>query len=97
MARPGRHNRPAVVPVQSTEKAEEIVGLAQERGWKVIAGVEADPIEDLSDLRKLMRTEAKPEVKPHLPPKISGNDYCPCRSGKKFKKCCGAAIASPGA
>lgn len=21
---------------------------------------------------------------------ISGNDYCPCGSGKKFKKCCGA-------
>jgi len=28
--------------------------------------------------------------KPRLPPKISGNDYCPCGSGKKFKKCCGA-------
>ena len=97
MARLGSHKRPAVVRVQSTEKAEEIVGLAQERGWKVIVGVEPDQIEDLSDLRKLMRTEAKPEVKPHLPPKISGNDYCPCRSGKKFKKCCGAAIASPGA
>ena len=96
MARLGSHKRPAVVRVQSTEKAEEIVGLAQERGWKVIAGVEADPIEDLSDLRKLMRTEAKPEVKPRLP-KISGNDYCSCRSGKKYKKCCGAAIASPGA
>jgi len=23
-------------------------------------------------------------------PPISGNDYCPCGSGKKFKKCCGA-------
>jgi hypothetical protein len=21
---------------------------------------------------------------------VSGNDYCPCGSGKKFKKCCGA-------
>jgi hypothetical protein len=82
--------------VQSTEKAEEIVGLAQERGWKVIVGVEPDQIEDLSDLRKFMRTEAKPEVKPGLPPKINGNDYCPCCSGKKFKKCCGAAIANSG-
>lgn len=97
MAKLGTHKRPAVVRVQSTEEAEEIVGLAQERGWKVIVGVEPDQIEDLSDLRKLMRTEVKPEVKPRLPPKISGNDYCPCRSGKKFKQCCGAATASPGA
>jgi uncharacterized protein YecA (UPF0149 family) len=57
--------------------------------------VEPDQIEDLSDLRKLMRTEVKSESQPRLPPKISGNDYCPCRSGKKFKRCCGAFIANP--
>lgn len=55
MAKLGTHKRPAVVRVQSTEEAEGIVGLAQERGWKVIVGVEPDQIEDLSDLRKLMR------------------------------------------
>ena len=97
MAKLGSHQRPAVVRVQSREEAEEIVGFAQERGWQVIVGVEPDEPEDLSDLRKLMNAEVKPEPKPRLPPKISGNDYCPCRSGKKFKKCCGAAIASPGA
>jgi SWIM/SEC-C metal-binding protein len=95
VAKLGTDKRPAVVRVQSTEAAREIFGLAQERGWKVIVGVEPDQIEDLSDLHKLMRTEPKPEVKPRLPPKISGNDYCPCRSGKKFKKCCGAAPATP--
>jgi SWIM/SEC-C metal-binding protein len=97
VAKLGTHKRPAVVRVRSTEKAEEILGLAQERGWKVIVGVEPDQIEDLSDLRKLMHAEVKPEDKPRLPPKISGNDYCPCRSGKKFKKCCGTVIVSPGA
>ena len=96
MAKLGTHRRPAVIRVQSTEEAEQIVGLAQERGWKVIVGVEPDQIEDLADLHQLMRTEVKPEVKLRLPRKISGNDYCPCRSGKKFKKCCGAALASPG-
>lgn len=84
--------RPAVVRVRSIDKADEIVGFAQQRGWKVIVGVEADQVEDLSDLHKLMRTEAQPEAKPRLPPKISGNDHCPCRSGKKFKKCCGATV-----
>ena len=94
MAKLGSHQRPAVVRVQSREEAEELVALADERGWQVIVGVEPDEPEDLSDLRKLMNAEVKPEAKPRLPPKISGNDYCPCRSGKKFKKCCGAAMAS---
>jgi SWIM/SEC-C metal-binding protein len=94
VAKLGTDKHPAVVRVRSVEHAEEIVSLAQERGWKVIVGVEPDQIEDLSDLRKLM-TEVKPEAKPRLPPKISGNDYCPCRSGKKFKKCCGASFANP--
>ena len=84
-----------MVRVRSTEEAEEIVNLAQEHGWQVIVGVEPDEFEDLSDLRTLMSADGKPEEKPRLPPKISGNDYCPCRSGKKFKKCCGAAIVTP--
>jgi SWIM/SEC-C metal-binding protein len=96
VAKLGTDKRPAVVRVRSTEEAEEIVGLAEERGWKVIVGVEPDQLEDLSDLHKLMRAEVKPEAKPRLPPKINPNDYCPCGSGKRFKKCCGA-IAIPGA
>jgi SWIM/SEC-C metal-binding protein len=96
VARLGTDKRPAVVRVQSMEEAEEIVSFAQQRGWKVIVGVEPDQMEDLTDLRKLMRDEAKPEAKPRLPPKISGNDYCPCGSGRKFKQCCGPATASPG-
>ena len=97
MAKLGTHQRPAVVRVQSAEKAQEIVAYAEERGWMVIVGVEPDNFEDISDLRKLMRAEGKVEDnKPHLPPRVSGNDYCPCRSGKKFKNCCSAVIANPG-
>jgi len=96
VAKLGTHKRPAVVRVRSAEKAEEIVDFARKRGWQVIVGVEPDNFEDITDLEKLMRAaDAMPEAKPRLPPKISGNDYCPCRSGKKYKKCCGAAIASP--
>jgi hypothetical protein len=84
-----------VVRVRSTEEAEEVVGFAQERGWKVIVGVEPDQVEDLSDLHQLMQTEVQPQTKPRLPPKISGNDYCPCRSGKKFKKCCAPTVPRP--
>jgi hypothetical protein len=96
MAKLGTDKRPAVVRVQSEDEALETIDLAQERGWKVIVGVEPDNEEDLSDLRKLMRSDEKPEAKPRLPPKISGNDYCPCRSGKKFKNCCGPATANSG-
>jgi preprotein translocase subunit SecA len=28
------------------------------------------------------------------PPKIGRNDDCPCGSGKKYKKCCGAALST---
>jgi uncharacterized protein YecA (UPF0149 family) len=95
VAKLGSEGRPAVVRVRSIAEAEEIVILAKKRGWKVIVGVEPDQVENISDLRKLMRAEGT-DAKPRLPPKISGNDYCPCRSGKKFKKCFGASIAHPG-
>jgi hypothetical protein len=32
----------------------------------------------------------KPPSPYHAPPKVGRNDPCPCGSGKKFKKCCGA-------
>ena len=92
-----RNHKTGCGSVRSTEEAEEVVGFAQELGWKVIVGVETDQVEDLSDLHTLMRTDAQQEAKPCLPPKISGNDYCPCRSGKKFKKCCGVTVPRPGA
>ena len=94
MAKLGTHKRPAVVRVRSVERAEAIVTLCNEHGWQVIVGVEEDEPEDTSDVEWLLNRlndTAKAVGKPHLPPKISGNDYCPCRSGKKFKKCCGAA------
>lgn len=33
---------------------------------------------------------AKVETVVHAGPKIGRNDPCPCGSGKKYKKCCGA-------
>ncbi|MDT8342737.1 MAG: SEC-C metal-binding domain-containing protein, partial [Longimicrobiales bacterium] len=30
-------------------------------------------------------------------PRVGRNDPCPCGSGKKYKKCCGAASAQAGA
>ena len=91
MPKLGTHKRPAVVRVRTVPKAEEIVSLCNKHGWQVIAGVEADMPEDTSDLETLLRARGNTASIPRLPPKISPNDYCPCGSGKKFKKCCGAA------
>ena len=99
MAKLGTHKRPAVVRVRSVKKAEAIVALCQEHGWQVIAGVEEDQPEDTSDVEWLLgrvSDAARADDKPQAPPRIGGNDYCPCRSGKKFKKCCGAAGSSSG-
>ena len=96
MAKVGTHKRPAVVRVRSVEKAEAIVTLCNEHGWQVVVGVEEDKPEDTSDVEWLLNRlsdTAKAAGKPPVPPKISGNDYCPCRSGKKFKKCCGASVS----
>ena len=94
MAKLGTHKRPAVVRVRSVEKANAIVALCREHGWQAIVGVEEDKPEDTSDVEWLLGGASDvPKVsgKPQAPPRIGGNDYCPCRSGKKFKKCCGAA------
>lgn len=32
----------------------------------------------------------KPATQRHAAPKVGRNDPCPCGSGRKFKKCCGA-------
>jgi len=42
--------------------------------------------------RRRLTSHAKQEGGPHWRsgPKVGLNDPCPCGSGKKFKKCCGA-------
>lgn len=59
------------------------------QGYKhVLRHLEAfGSMEDLIDsepVETIVRTE----------PRIGRNDYCPCRSGKKFKKCCGNVVAN---
>lgn len=69
MGKLGTNKRPAIVRVQSQEHAAEIVSLAEERGWIVIAGVETDQPEDISDMLKLLRKEETKVEKPRLPPR----------------------------
>jgi uncharacterized protein YecA (UPF0149 family) len=42
-------------------------------------------------LQKILSEEEVEKDVPFIaPPRVGRNDPCPCGSGKKFKKCCGA-------
>ncbi|HUB10215.1 MAG TPA: SEC-C metal-binding domain-containing protein [Myxococcales bacterium] len=44
-----------------------------------------------AEVQGLIQSEAKEAMKPYVaPPKPGRNDPCPCGSGKKYKRCCGA-------
>lgn len=73
-------------PVVHFEKAEkEVLKRVAERGGTI---EHPDPIERKT-LQKLFRSA--PDM---IPPGVGRNDLCPCGSGKKFKKCCGAPNAA---
>lgn len=80
----GTKQRPAVVCVQTEERAMELLDLCNKHEIQVIIGVEPDKQEDISDIKRILR----PPVPVKAPPRIGRNDYCPCGSGKKYKKCC---------
>ena len=82
MAKLGTEKNPIIVRVQNEERWRYV---AEQCDWQYIIGLEADEPEDISDLEKALN--------PPLPArseKFGRNDPCPCGSGKKYKKCCGA-------
>ena len=86
MAKLGSSKHPAVVRVQTQERAEEILSICTENGWQVIVGLEPDQPEDVSDVEKLLHPPAPIRIEA----KVGRNDPCPCGSGLKYKKCCGS-------
>jgi len=58
MGKLGTSKLPGVVRVRTVEKEGEILSMCDERGWKVIVGIEQDEKEDLKDVEKLMRSHA---------------------------------------
>lgn len=84
MAKLGSHKRPAVVRVQNTRRAQELLETCRENSWQVLIGIEPDKQEDISDVEKLLNPP-EPAVA-HF--KMGRNEPCFCGSGKKYKKCC---------
>ena len=86
MAKLGSKKNPLILRVADDSKVEAIAGICRDNGWHYILGIEPDREEDLSDLERKL----SPPVQ-HTEIKIGRNEPCNCGSGKKYKKCCGAA------
>jgi SWIM/SEC-C metal-binding protein len=84
MASIGTRKKPAIVRVQTEERAQRVLEFCEDHDIVVIVGLEPDKPEDISDIERaiLAREPAR------AAPKIGRNDPCHCGSGKKFKKCC---------
>ncbi|MBC8448316.1 MAG: SEC-C domain-containing protein [Chloroflexi bacterium] len=84
MAKLGTTERPAVVRVQTQDRAGEILSVCNRHGWKVIVGIEPDKTEDVSDVERLLN----PQTSMSAEARVGRNDPCPCGSGLKYKHCC---------
>ena len=54
MAKLGSSGHPIVVCVRTQRRAEEILSVCDQHGWKAIVGVEPDQPEDVSDVERLL-------------------------------------------
>lgn len=90
MARIGTKKNPAVVRVQTEERAHEVLEYCTEHGIQALVGLEPDKDEDLSDIASALGapTLSPPSAALRAPEKVGRNDPCPCGSGLKYKKCC---------
>ena len=46
--------------------------------------------DELADIEEQEKASVEAELREQMFRKTGRNDPCPCGSGKKFKKCCGA-------
>lgn len=63
MAKLGTKQRPAIVRVQTEARAKEIVSVFNEHGWQFILGIEPDKPENISDLKRLLKSQQVPKAK----------------------------------
>jgi hypothetical protein len=56
MPKLGSKKNPAIARVHSKKKAQEILMLCNKHGWLAIVGVEPDKPEDISDVKKLLKS-----------------------------------------
>ena len=81
----GTLKNPAVVNVQTEEKAKEVESIFKEHDWKYAIKLDPDKPEDIVDLEILLNNPSETKF---TEKKVGRNEPCPCGSGKKYKKCC---------
>jgi SWIM/SEC-C metal-binding protein len=84
MAKLGTKKQPVILSVQTEKRATEVASICSKYDFYFIVGVEPDKPEDISDLNRILNP-CQPKIKTVL---VGRNDPCPCKSGKKYKKCC---------
>ncbi|MBQ7563751.1 MAG: SEC-C domain-containing protein [Lachnospiraceae bacterium] len=87
-------------PIEEMEEDTEVsLGFDKERLYKNMVAAQADwlygleewdAIYDKETRDRLYKEQKRSMTIVHEGPKIGRNDPCPCGSGKKYKKCCGA-------
>ena len=82
----GTTKAPAQISVQTPEREQELSALFAENGWVCVIEVNPEQDENTRDL-EILQSKKVTAVSSKM---ASRNDPCPCASGKKYKKCCGA-------
>jgi uncharacterized protein len=80
-----------IEPGEGEEAADPLAGLPEEERARFAATARErlpDFVQDAYDALAAARPRAEPLRRDA--PKIGRNDPCPCGSGKKYKRCCGA-------
>ena len=85
-AKLGTEKNPAAVTVKTEERMKEVEKIFKENGWEHKIEQDPDKDEDITDLELLLNWPKPQKVEE----KVGRNEPCPCGSGKKYKKCCGA-------
>ena len=82
----GTRKAPAQISVQTEEREQELAAIFAKNGWACVIELDAEQDENIRDLEELQKTQ----IRAVSSKKANRNDPCPCGSGKKYKKCCGA-------
>ncbi len=87
-------------PIEEMEEDTEVsLAFDKERLYKNMVAAQADWLYGLDEWKEIYDDETRDRLYKeqkrsmtvvHEGPKIGRNDPCPCGSGKKYKKCCGA-------
>ena len=94
----GSKKHPIRVSVWDEEAVGRVAKICDQQGWYFIAKIDPDEDENVEEfLAKLASQQIGVSIPVKLQPSLAPmpNNFCPCDSGKKYKKCCMRAVYPP--